>query len=113
MSLNPKVDDGKESTPPTPIDAAIHEVSEGSNDFHRADPILFGSMKREMSRQRHIIPLVASASYTHPLVLSCLNTALMNVTAEGYPGRRFHAGCVYVDEIENLAISRAKELFGA
>lgn len=57
--------------------------------------------------------MVASSSITNPGALACESMVAMNVTAEGYPGARYHAGCMYIDEIESLAIERAKRVFGA
>ncbi len=78
-----------------------------------ADPILYGLLSREWERQNHTLMMIAAASVAHPSVLACEGTALMNLTTEGYPGRRFHAGCEVIDEIERLAIQRAKAVFGA
>lgn len=77
------------------------------------DPVLFGFIEKEYERQSQTLAMVASCSIAHPSVLACEGTFTSNVTAEGYPGARFHAGCVYVDEFEQLAIDRAKVVFGA
>lgn len=77
------------------------------------DPALFAILEREYARQRDTLALVASCSPTHPTALVCEGSFASNVTAEGYPGRRFHAGCVNVDAIEQLAIDRACAAFGA
>src|SRR6266702_1490435 len=66
----------------------------------------------EYQRQLHTLVLVASSSVADPSVLACEASVAVNVTAEGYPGRRFHAGCRWVDAIEQLAIDRAKAVFG-
>src|SRR6187431_1192652 len=68
---------------------------------------------RELDRQRGQIELIASENFTWPSVLEALGSVLTNKYAEGYPGRRYYGGCEVVDEIEQLAIDRAKELFGA
>lgn len=70
-------------------------------------------MEEELKRQQRSLSLVASCSLTHPSVLACEGAFTSNVTAEGYPGERFHAGCVNVDEFERLAIQRAKIAFKA
>ena len=77
------------------------------------DPVLFGLIEEELERQTHSLAMVASCSTAHPSVLACEGTFTSNVTAEGYPGARHHAGCKYVDQFEQLAIDRAKEVFGA
>ena len=78
-----------------------------------ADPVLHRLLLQEFDRQMDSLTMVASCSITHPSVLACEGTFASNVTAEGYPGARFHAGCKYVDQFEQLAIERAKVVFGA
>ncbi|WP_283138055.1 serine hydroxymethyltransferase [Rhizohabitans arisaemae] len=90
-------------------------------EFHRRateelsaeDPDLFLLLEREMSRQRSTLAMVAACSTAPPSVLACAGSALANVTTEGYPGGRFHAGCDVVDAVERLAVTRAREAFGA
>ncbi len=72
------------------------------------DPVLYELVEREYERQQNSLAMVASCSPTHPSVLACEGTFTSNVTAEGYPGARFHAGCEFVDQFEQLAIDRAK-----
>lgn len=67
----------------------------------------------EADRQANRLAMVASCSIVDPSVLACLATPFVNVTAEGYPGRRYHAGCELVDRVEQLAIERAQKAFGA
>lgn len=74
---------------------------------------MFDILEREYVRQNETLALVASCSPAHPTALVCEGSFASNVTAEGYPGRRFHAGCVNVDAIEELAIERARAAFGA
>mgnify|MGYP002402463658 CR=1 FL=1 len=81
--------------------------------LERADPELFASLLKEERRQRQNIELIASENYTSEAVLEAAGTVLTNKYAEGYPGNRYYGGCEYVDEIEQLAIDRAKALFGA
>ncbi len=88
-------------------------LNRGLADLRGDDPQLFSAMTREQVRQSQTLSLVASCSTTHPSILAALASAAVNVTAEGYPGRRYHAGCASVDDIERLAIMRAQELFGA
>jgi len=77
-----------------------------------ADPELFGSIQKELGRQQHEIELIASENIVSRAVLDAQGSVLTNKYAEGYPGRRYYGGCEYVDIAENLAIERAKELFG-
>ncbi len=77
------------------------------------DPELYGLIEAEYERQASSLALVASCSTAHPSVLACEGTFTSNVTAEGYPGHRHHAGCKYVDRFEQLAIDRAKQVFAA
>ena len=77
------------------------------------DPELFAILQNEYLRQANSLTMVASSSIADPAALICEAMPAMNVTAEGYPGARFHAGCKHIDEIENLAIERAKKAFGA
>ena len=65
------------------------------------------------SRQEEHIELIASENYTSPRVMQAQGSQLTNKYAEGYPGKRYYGGCEYVDIVEQLAIDRAKELFGA
>ncbi len=78
-----------------------------------ADPEVFGSVGRELVRQQTEIELIASENIVSRAVLEAAGTVLTNKYAEGYPGKRYYGGCQYVDEIETLAIDRAKKLFGA
>jgi len=88
-------------------------IDKGVESLRGEDQALYDLLNKEYERQSNTLSLVASSSVAHPSVLVCEGTALVNVTAEGYPGRRFHAGCGLIDEIEQLAIDRAKAVFGA
>jgi len=77
------------------------------------DPALFEAMEGERRRQEEHIELIASENFASPRVLEAQGSALTNKYAEGYPGRRYYGGCEFVDVAEQLAIDRAKELFGA
>ena len=77
------------------------------------DPELYGAMMRELDRQRDHIELIASENFVSPAVMEAMGSHLTNKYAEGYPGARYYGGCRYVDEVETLAIERAKKLFGA
>ena len=78
-----------------------------------SDPELYGAMKNELERQRDHIELIASENFTSRAVMEAMGSHLTNKYAEGYPGARYYGGCEYVDIVEQLAIDRAKELFGA
>ena len=77
------------------------------------DPTVAGLVDKELGRQRDQLELIASENFTWPAVLQAVGSVLTNKYAEGYPGRRYYGGCEWVDEVEQLAIDRAKELFGA
>jgi len=77
------------------------------------DPELANAMNAEVARQEEHIELIASENYCSPRVLEAQGSQLTNKYAEGYPGKRYYGGCEHVDVIEQLAIDRAKELFGA
>jgi glycine hydroxymethyltransferase len=78
-----------------------------------SDPELYGAMKNELERQRDHIELIASENFTSRAVMEAMGSHLTNKYAEGYPGARYYGGCEYVDIVEQLAIDRAKALFGA
>ena len=78
-----------------------------------ADPEVGAAMQRELSRQRQNIELIASENIVSPAVMAAMGSVLSNKYAEGYPAHRYYGGCQYVDEVENIAIARACELFGA
>src|SRR5258706_11073139 len=77
------------------------------------DAELAQAMAGERNRQEDHIELIASENYTSPRVLEAQGSVLTNKYAEGYPGKRYYGGCEFVDEVESLAIARAKQLFGA
>jgi glycine hydroxymethyltransferase len=78
-----------------------------------ADPEIAGWIEKELGRQRDKIELIASENICSKAVLEATGSVLTNKYAEGYPGKRYYGGCEYVDEVEKLAIERAKQLFGA
>ena len=78
-----------------------------------SDPELYGAMKSELERQRDHIELIASENFTSRAVMEAMGSHLTNKYAEGYPGARYYGGCEYVDIVEQLAMDRAKKLFGA
>ena len=77
------------------------------------DPELAAAIDKENQRQEHHIELIASENYCSPRVMEAQGSQLTNKYAEGYPGKRYYGGCEYVDIVEDLAIERAKQLFGA
>lgn len=77
-----------------------------------ADPEVAAAMEGELGRQRNNLELIASENLVSEAVMAAMGSHLTNKYAEGYPGKRYYGGCQYVDVVENLAIERAKELFG-
>src|SRR6266404_4214958 len=78
-----------------------------------SDPKMADLIKREVARQEHGLELIASENFVSIAVLEAMGTALTNKYAEGLPKKRYYGGCEVVDEVEQLAIDRAKQLFGA
>ncbi len=86
----------------------------GSWDVLRAtDPEVYAAIEAEEVRQREKLLLIASENFASPAVLAAQGSLLTNKYAEGYPGRRYYGGCQYADAVEDLAIQRCKEIFGA
>jgi len=81
--------------------------------LREADPSVFQAIELEVLRQRQNLELIASENYTSVAVMTAMGSHFTNKYAEGYPGRRYYGGCVNVDTIEDLARTRAKQLFGA
>ncbi|MCK9512858.1 MAG: serine hydroxymethyltransferase [Pigmentiphaga sp.] len=79
----------------------------------QTDPDVWAAIQQENTRQEQHIELIASENYTSPAVMQAQGTQLTNKYAEGYPGKRYYGGCEYVDIVEQLAIDRLKQLFGA
>jgi glycine hydroxymethyltransferase len=77
------------------------------------DPEIYAAISREFARQQSHLELIASENFTYPAVLEAQGSVLTNKYAEGYPGKRWYGGCEFVDQVEQLAIDRAKQLFGA
>jgi glycine hydroxymethyltransferase len=84
-----------------------------SSSLSDLDPEVAGSISREQGRQLRGIELIASENFVSGAVLEAVGSVLTNKYAEGYPGRRYYGGCEFVDEVERVAIDRAKQLFGA
>jgi glycine hydroxymethyltransferase len=83
------------------------------NPLQQADPEVWHAIQGEAARQRFGLEMIASENYTSPAVMAAQGTVLTNKYAEGYPGRRYYGGCEFVDQAESLALTRAKQLFGA
>lgn len=83
------------------------------HNIEQADPQIAKAIYSEIDRQRNKIELIASENFVSKNVLEAMGTPLTNKYAEGYPGKRYYGGCEYVDIVENIAIERAKKLFGA
>ena len=81
--------------------------------IRQQDPEVYASMMRELQRQQDHLELIASENFVSQAVMQAMGSHLTNKYAEGYPGARYYGGCQYVDEVETLAIERAKQLFGA
>ena len=81
--------------------------------IQKEDPEMAGVFERELNRQETRLDLIASENYASKAVMEAMGSVLTNKYAEGYPGNRYYGGCDFVDEAENLAIDRAKKLFGA
>jgi glycine hydroxymethyltransferase len=93
-------------------------MSDLSPDFFNrplaeVDPEIADAIQHELERQQRTLEMIASENFVPQAVLECQGSVLTNKYAEGYPGKRYYGGCEYVDIIEQLAIDRAKELFGA
>src|SRR4028118_629395 len=75
------------------------------------DTVIFDLINKELERQRHGIELIASENFTSLQVIEAMGTVLTNKYAEGYPGKRYYGGCEIVDQVEQLAIDRLKQIF--
>lgn len=83
------------------------------NELAKFDPEILEVLQKEAQRENDKLELIASENFVTPAVLAAQGSVLTNKYAEGYPGRRYYGGCEYVDVAEQMAIDRAKELFGA
>jgi glycine hydroxymethyltransferase len=88
-------------------------VSTFTDPLSVVDPEIAGWLDKELDRQRNTLEMIASENFVPRAVLEAQGSVLTNKYAEGYPGRRYYGGCEFVDEVEKLAIDRAKSLFGA
>ena len=83
------------------------------NYLEKADPEITAAIKREINRQETKIEMIASENFVNYEIMEAAGSALTNKYAEGYPGKRYYGGCEFVDQVETLAIERAKKIFGA
>src|SRR6266480_6877493 len=81
-------------------------------NLQQSDPQIFELIERERQRQHDTLELIASENHVSPAVMEAAGSVLTNKYAEGYPGARYYGGCGFYDQIESLAIERAKQLFG-
>src|SRR5512143_2644608 len=81
--------------------------------LRQADPEIADLIDEELHRQQHGLELIASENFASRAVIDAMGTPLTNKYAEGYPGKRYYGGCEVVDQVEQLAIDRAKQIFGA
>ena len=88
-------------------------IEENIEFLKSSDADVANAINRELARQRRNIELIASENFVSPAVLAAQGSVLTNKYAEGYPSKRYYGGCEEVDVVENIAIERAKELFGA
>jgi glycine hydroxymethyltransferase len=86
---------------------------ENTRTLAQVDPEIAGLIRKETERQEEGLELIASENFVSPAVLEAVGSVLTNKYAEGYPGKRYYGGCEFVDQVETLAIDRAKKLFGA
>ena len=91
----------------------MSDARERARPLESADPAISSLIQREVARQENGLELIASENFVSRAVLEAMGSVLTNKYAEGYPGKRYYGGCEVVDEIEQLAIDRALELFGA
>ncbi len=89
------------------------QAANGDRSLDEVDPVVGRLIRKELARQRSTIELIASENFTAVSVLEAVGSVLTNKYAEGYPGKRYYGGCEAVDEVEALAIERAKALYGA
>jgi glycine hydroxymethyltransferase len=95
------------------LNAVSHQASYADLPLEQVDPAISRLIERELTRQQRNIELIASENFTPIPVLQAVGSVVTNKYAEGYPGRRYYGGCEVVDDIESLAIERAKALYGA
>ena len=82
-----------------------------NNNIKDVDPEVYETLKKELERQQNQIELIASENIASKAVLNAQGSVMTNKYAEGYPGKRYYGGCEFVDEAENIALERVKELY--
>ena len=92
---------------------AVSKVAMPEGRLATSDPEIARLIDLEVDRERHGLELIASENFVSPAVLEAMGSPLTNKYAEGLPGKRYYGGCEIVDQIEQIAIDRAKQLFGA
>ena len=83
------------------------------SSYKKQDPEIYSIINDEISRQENELQMIASENYASKAVMDVVGSVLTNKYAEGYPNKRYYGGCEFVDKAEELAIARAKKLFGA
>ena len=83
------------------------------SESEKVDPEIADAISREYDRQKNTLELIASENIVGPAVMAAQASVMTNKYAEGYPGRRYYGGCEHVDVVENIALERARQLFGA
>lgn len=99
--------------PRFPTDKGVEKMFSKSVNLAQYDPELAAAIAQEDQRQQDHVELIASENYVSCAVMEAQGSQLTNKYAEGYPGKRYYGGCEHVDVVEQLAIDRVKELFGA
>src|SRR5205814_4357593 len=97
---------------PLSLRCEIDQMFNPGKTLHEVDPDLRAAVQQENQRQEDHVELIASENYASPAVLAAQGSQLTNKYAEGYPGKRYYGGCEFVDIAEQLAIVRARQLFG-
>ncbi len=105
--------DGAGKIPFSPMRLPVPFSMFATQTLEQSDPEICGAIRKEAGRQEDHVELIASENYASPAVLAAQGSLLTNKYAEGYPGKRYYGGCEFVDIAENIAIERAKRLFGA
>src|SRR3954468_13274722 len=95
------------------LNAQSNAMSLAAAPLKTLDPEIYSAISAEFARQQSHIELIASENFTYPAVMEAQGSVLTNKYAEGYPAKRWYGGCEQVDKVEQLAIDRAKKLFGA
>jgi RpiB/LacA/LacB family sugar-phosphate isomerase len=111
--LNTPFEGGRHARRVEKMDKPPQVAASGNSALAQTDPDVFEAVQKEKRRQQENIELIASENFVSPAILEAAGSVLTNKYAEGYPGKRYYGGCECVDVAEQLAIDRAKQLFGA